>query len=128
MYFFLTICRRYCLRRTLVPTTVLSLGFMFPHLRHDDLFGLLFVLSRFVIDALMTHELLRNTSMAPLCKFLIASKVPVNIKFFIDWIKQQRRLRRRQSQQREEPKPLEERVPLSVASEGIHDKSALSNI
>lgn len=101
---------------------------MSPHLRHDDVFGLSFVLSRFVIDALMTHELLRNTSMAPLCKFLIASKVPVNIKFFIDWIKQQRRLRRRQVQQKEEPKTLEEKAPLSVASGGIQDMSALSNI
>ncbi|KAI9238454.1 MAG: hypothetical protein BYD32DRAFT_265138 [Podila humilis] len=111
-----------------IPTTVLSLGFMFPHLRHDDLFGLTFVLSRFVMDALMTHELLRNTSMAPLCKFLIASKVPVNIKFFIDWIKQQRRLRRRQGQQREEPKTLKEKAPLSVSSGSIQEVSSLSNI
>lgn len=100
---------------------------MFPRLRHDNLFGLLFILTRFVLDALVTHELMRNTSMIPLCKLLIATKVPVNIKFFADWMRQQRRLRRRQRQQREEAIPAEKSTQ-RVGSEAVEDLSELGNI
>ncbi|KAG0037937.1 hypothetical protein BGZ82_001525 [Podila clonocystis] len=94
---------------------------------HDNLFGLLFVLSRFVLDALMTHELMRNTSMISVCKLLITIKVPLNIKFFADWVRQQRRLRRRQGQQKEEA--IQEEKPMQRGgSEDLGDLSERRNM
>ncbi|KFH63230.1 hypothetical protein MVEG_10641 [Podila verticillata NRRL 6337] len=95
-----------------VPTSVLSLGFMFPHLRNDNLFGALFFMIRIVIDVLMTHEMLRNTSMATMAKILTVFKMPLNFKLFADFIGQQRRLRRRQDHHQKETSKREERTSL----------------
>ncbi|KAG0356720.1 hypothetical protein BG005_004332 [Podila minutissima] len=48
-----------------IPTAVLGTGFVFPQLRHDTLFGLVYFITRMVLDPLMTHEILRNTTMTP---------------------------------------------------------------
>ncbi|KAG0356718.1 hypothetical protein BG005_004330 [Podila minutissima] len=85
-----------------VPTSILALGFMFPHLRNDKLFGVLFFVIRIVIDVLMSHEMLRNTSMGNAPKIMTAFKVPLNFKLFVDFIGQQKRLRHRQRQQKKE--------------------------
>ncbi|KAG0077835.1 hypothetical protein BGZ93_008538 [Podila epicladia] len=85
-----------------VPTSILALGFMFPRFRNDKLFGVLFFVIRIVIDVLMSHEMLRNTSMGNAPKIMTAFKVPLNFKLFADFIGQQKRLRRRQRQQQKE--------------------------
>ncbi|KAG0092014.1 hypothetical protein BGZ93_008540 [Podila epicladia] len=53
--------------------------------------------------------------------------VPVNIKFFADWIKQQKRLRCRQGQQKEEAIQKEKLTP-RVDSEDVEDLSDLRNM
>ncbi|KAF9017581.1 hypothetical protein BGZ52_004955 [Haplosporangium bisporale] len=82
-----------------IPTAFLGTGFIFPSLRHDNLFGLLFFVFRIVLDPLMAHEILRNTTMTPIGKAMVLIKIPVNIKFFVDWIVRQKKLRRRAQQQ-----------------------------
>ncbi|KAF9426520.1 hypothetical protein BGZ94_006395 [Podila epigama] len=52
--------------------------------------------SKGVMDWSFSHEYVRNRGLTPLGKFEILIKIPLNIKFFVDWIQQQRRLRRRQ--------------------------------
>lgn len=92
----------YCHPRlsVLVPTAVLGTGFIFPSLRHDNLFGLLFFLFRIVLDPLMAHEILRNTTMTPIGKAMVLIKIPVNIKFFVDWIVRQKKLHRQAQRQK----------------------------
>ncbi|KAG0029287.1 hypothetical protein BGZ81_003960 [Podila clonocystis] len=85
-----------------VPTSILALGFMFPRFRNDKLFGVLFFIIRIVIDVLMSHEMLRNTSMGNAPKIMTAFKVPLNFKLFFDFIGQQKRLSRRQGQQQKD--------------------------
>ncbi|KAG0338419.1 hypothetical protein BG000_004004 [Podila horticola] len=80
-----------------IPTAVLGTGFVFPQLRHDTLFGLVYFVTRMVLDPLMTHEILRNTTMTPMGKFVTVIKNPLNVKFFIDYIQQQKRLRRQKN-------------------------------
>ncbi|KAG0082965.1 hypothetical protein BGZ92_011204 [Podila epicladia] len=77
-----------------IPTAVLGTGFVFPQLRHDELFGLVYFITRMILDPLMTHEILRNTTMTPMGKFVTVIKNPLNVKFFVDYIQQQKRLRR----------------------------------
>ncbi|KAF9274518.1 hypothetical protein BGZ74_004324, partial [Mortierella antarctica] len=77
-----------------IPTAVLGTGFVFPQLRHDTLFGLVYFITQMVLDPLMAHEILRNTTMTPMGKFVTVIKNPLNVKFFVDYIQQQKRLRR----------------------------------
>ncbi|KAG0029288.1 hypothetical protein BGZ81_003961 [Podila clonocystis] len=72
-----------------------------PCLRHDNLFGLLFFIFWIMLDPLMAHEILRNTTMTPIGKAMVLIKIPVNIKFFVDWVVRQKKLRwRAQREQR----------------------------
>lgn len=85
----------------LVPTAVLGTGFVFPQLRHDTFFGLVYFITRMVLDPLMTHEVLRNTTMTPMGKFVTVLKNPLNVKFFVDYIQQQKRLRRQRQREKD---------------------------
>lgn len=100
---------------------------MFPHLRSDKLFGVLFFLIRIVIDVLMSHEMLRNTSMSYMAKILTVSKVPLNFKLFADFVGQQRRLRRRQGHHKMETSKKEEKSSLQplVSTVGKSDLAGL---
>ncbi|KAF9293643.1 hypothetical protein BGZ74_011603 [Mortierella antarctica] len=69
-----------------IPTAILGAEFIFPSLRDDNLFGLLFFIFRIVLDSLMAHETLRNTTMTPMGKFVTIIKNPLNVKFFVDYI------------------------------------------
>ncbi|KAG0082966.1 hypothetical protein BGZ93_008539 [Podila epicladia] len=92
-----------------IPTAFLGAGFIFPSLRDDNLFGLLFFIFRIALDPLMAHEILRNTTMTPIGKAMVLIKVPLNIKFFVDWIVRQKKLRRRALQQRPHGDVVEEK-------------------
>jgi len=54
---------------------------MFPYLRNDKLFGVQLFMIRIVVDVLMLHEIVRNTSMETIPKWLTIVKVPLNFKF-----------------------------------------------
>ncbi|KAG0338416.1 hypothetical protein BG000_004001 [Podila horticola] len=107
-----------------VPTSILALGFMFPRFRNDKLFGMLFFIIRIVVDVIMSHEMLRNTSMGNAPKIMTAFKVPLNFKLFVDFIGQQKRLHRRQGQQQNDVSKKGEMISIqSLAS--IEGKSDL---
>ncbi|KAF9333123.1 hypothetical protein BG006_003996, partial [Podila minutissima] len=82
------------------PTAILGAGFIFLSPRDDNLFTMLLFIFRIVLDPLMAHETLRNTTMTPIGKAMVLIKIPVNIKFFVDWIVWQKKLRRRTQRQR----------------------------
>lgn len=93
----------------LVPTAILGAGFIFPSLWDDSLFELLFFIFRIVLDPLKAHEILRNTTMIPIGKAMVLIKIPVDIKFFVDWIVRQKKLPRRAQHQRLQGDVVEEK-------------------
>ncbi|KAG0037936.1 hypothetical protein BGZ82_001524 [Podila clonocystis] len=92
-----------------IPTAILGAGFIFLCLRYDNLFGLFFFIFRIVLDPLMAHEILRNTTMTPIGKAMVLIKIPVNIKLFVDWIVRQKKLRRRAQREPLQRDVLEEK-------------------
>ncbi|KAF9320495.1 hypothetical protein BG003_005881 [Podila horticola] len=79
-----------------VPTFFMGLGHLYKPLRHDLVFGGLFVAFRIMFDFALTHELVKNRpEIGLLNKGFQLFKSLMHTKFLVDWISQQRRLRRR---------------------------------
>ncbi|KAG0347605.1 hypothetical protein BG004_007366 [Podila humilis] len=77
-----------------VPTFFMGLGQMYKPLRHDMLFGVLFILFRIVFDFAYTHEfVVHRPEMSYTTKSFILLKSVMHTKFLVDWIHQQKRLR-----------------------------------
>ncbi|KAG0032765.1 hypothetical protein BGZ82_006396 [Podila clonocystis] len=78
-----------------VPTFFMGLGHLHKPLRHDMVFGGLFIAFRIVFDFVLTHELVKNRpEMGGVTKAFQLFKSVMHAKFLVDWISQQRRLRR----------------------------------
>lgn len=74
----------------------MGLGHLYKPLRHDLVFGGLFVAFRIMFDFALTHELVKNRpEIGLLNKGFQLFKSLMHTKFLVDWISQQRRLRRR---------------------------------
>ncbi|KAF8985599.1 hypothetical protein BGZ46_003294 [Entomortierella lignicola] len=86
-----------------VPTFIMGLGFLHKPLRNDMLFGASYFLFRVLFDFTLSHEMIMNRpDMATAAKIMVLFKFLMNFKFFIDWIKQQIRLRRQRASVRAE--------------------------
>lgn len=89
----------------------MGLGNLHKPLRHDLVFGGLFIAFRILFDFALTHELLNNQpEMGSLTKGFQLFKSVMHAKFLADWISQQRRLRRKVAKAKEE----EARVKVST--------------
>lgn len=74
----------------------MGLGHLHKPLRHDLVFGGLFIAFRILFDFALTHELINNRpEMGSLTKGFLLFKSAMHAKFLVDWINQQRRLRRK---------------------------------
>ncbi|KAF9393886.1 hypothetical protein CPC16_000870 [Podila verticillata] len=94
-----------------VPTFFMGLGNLYKPLRHDLVFGGLFIAFRILFDFALTHELLNNQpEMGSLTKGFQLFKSVMHAKFLVDWINQQKRLRRKMAKAKEE----EARVKVST--------------
>ncbi|KAG0352633.1 hypothetical protein BG005_007935 [Podila minutissima] len=79
-----------------VPTFFMGLGHLYKPLRHDMVFGGLFIAFRIVFDFALTHELVKNRpEMGGVTRAFQLFKSAMHAKFLVDWISQQRRLRRK---------------------------------
>lgn len=74
----------------------MGLGHLYKPLRHDMVFGGLFIAFRIVFDFALTHELVKNRpEMGGVTRAFQLFKSAMHAKFLVDWISQQRRLRRK---------------------------------
>ncbi|KAF9111131.1 hypothetical protein BGX27_005366 [Mortierella sp. AM989] len=81
-----------------IPTFIMGLGFLHKPLRHDMIFGSSFFLFRILYDFSLTHEMIMNRPDLPVpAKIILLFKSAMNFKFFMDWINQQIRLRRKKA-------------------------------
>ncbi|KAG0360079.1 hypothetical protein BC939DRAFT_500681 [Gamsiella multidivaricata] len=122
-----------------IPTLIMGLGFIYKSLRNDILFGGTFVLFRVLWDFALTHELVMNRAdMHTADKAFLIFKSVMNFKFFIDWVNQQIRLRRRKPAKAvdailaSEDKAVECKSESSLltksASSGISSSSSITTI
>ncbi|KAG0082530.1 hypothetical protein BGZ92_011640 [Podila epicladia] len=74
----------------------MGLGHLHKPLRHDLVFGGLFIAFRIVFDFALTYELVRNRpELCGVSQAFQLFKSVMHAKFLVDWISQQRRLRRK---------------------------------
>lgn len=72
----------------------MGLGFIYEPLRCDILFGVSFVIFRILWDSCITHEIVMiRPETQTATKVILIFTSAMNFKFFIDWVKQQIRLK-----------------------------------